>query len=752
MPEGVFAHPALPPVRGIVPVHNWRHRPFRVTDIHRCLNYLLTAYQVKQADVLCHGTTSTGALQMVEYCAFKGVPWGYRTDCTSSPREIRVLAERGLESLMLTPQAIDDEGFEAWLATAAELKLPIRLQLTGAFTSSQPVSTLAKRWKDLGVRVVTFKAADPFIRVSPRPKEDQEASLAFYNDLAAALQQEALALSFCGFPLQVLHPDNRPLADGLDEYFRNHEHYQRAPYTFASFLYRYPPKVVRLLMLYQMARLSHQEDTVDRYLMRLVVLHGRYLYKPVHLVSKLYRAVLPRPHYRNYRDLEEHDWESGMAQDFAAAFPDVPCAAMLFSGPQRGDRRYYFDPVNRECLEERKQQEALAKHALEWQRNEKPLMESHDQWGPLNSAQATLLGAQKWFSASAEEKISSPLCWVETPFMIMITFGGGMAELVGFRINRTQAILCPMIAPSHTLLLYVDRDGRFVLLRDGELVEPSWVEGRTVVPLRMTNSGPIHLSVWNINDALSLTPLKVWSRAPLYQERKEGIKYSIVLFCTYFARRLEACLRCIAHQTGVAMDMLEVIVAYVPGIDATEDVIDSMRDVFPELRILHAAMTRGNVKTKGYAINEALKLASGDWIMLMDADILLPPDMFSTLEPLTEQHGYLAPIGRAMLDRKTTSKILLGEIEPWNAWQSLLDGAEQIRDREARGVPIGFNQIFRRSFLEKVQYKEYQHFEGADWEFGVELRAHFGLEHRFDVRVLHLDHGGSQWYGVQRHF
>ena len=336
--------------------------------------------------------------------------------------------------------------------------------------------------------------------------------------------------------------------------------------------------------------------------------------------------------------------------------------------------------------------------------------------------------------------------------MISVTFGGGVAELVGFRINRTQAILCPMVAPAHTLVLYGDPQGHYVLLRDGEAVTPVEVEGKTILPGRLPNALQFFLSVWNIHDMLSVTPIKIWSGAPLYAQRKENIRFSVVIFCTRFSRRLQAALLTVAHQQGFPLEQLEVVVAYVPGIDFTEDVIESVRQVFPALRILHAPMGAHNERSKGYAINEAMKMASGDWIMLMDADILLPPDYFQQVARHTEGRTYLAPIGRGLLGREATSKVLLGEIAPWRAWDTLWDGVEEVRDEEAMGVPIGFNQLLRRECIEQVQYQEYEHFQGADWEFGKAMREKFGKEFRLPLRVLHLDHDGSQWSGVQRQF
>jgi hypothetical protein len=105
-----------------------------------------------------------------------------------------------------------------------------------------------------------------------------------------------------------------------------------------------------------------------------------------------------------------------------------------------------------------------------------------------------------------------------------------------------------------------------------------------------------------------------------------------------------------------------------------------------------------------------------------------------------------------MLPPDVTAQILLGNVKPWKSWNELLNGPGEFRFREADGVPIGFFQCVRKSCMKKVQYFEMDHFEGADWFFGYYMRKEFGKEHRLSgVPVLHLDHGGSQWFGTAKH-
>jgi hypothetical protein len=67
------------------------------------------------------------------------------------------------------------------------------------------------------------------------------------------------------------------------------------------------------------------------------------------------------------------------------------------------------------------------------------------------------------------------------------------------------------------------------------------------------------------------------------------------------------------------------------------------------------------------------------------------------------------------------------------------------------GAPPGFCQCVRRELFREHKYAEFDHFEGADWWFSVELVKRHGRETRFEgMKLLHLDHGGSQWYGTEK--
>ena len=111
---------------------------------------------------------------------------------------------------------------------------------------------------------------------------------------------------------------------------------------------------------------------------------------------------------------------------------------------------------------------------------------------------------------------------------------------------------------------------------------------------------------------------------------------------------------------------------------------------------------------------------------------------------------YIAPTGRKMLPADVTAKILLGELRPWECSEELLHGPGDERMFECDGIPPGFCQMVRGDIFDEIRYTELDHFEGSDWWFSKYIVDRFGKEARWPGRVLHLDHGGSQWYGVSK--
>jgi hypothetical protein len=266
----------------------------------------------------------------------------------------------------------------------------------------------------------------------------------------------------------------------------------------------------------------------------------------------------------------------------------------------------------------------------------------------------------------------------------------------------------------HTLTLHVDSDGAYVLLRDGAPVRPVEFAGNFYAPRRLPTRLDPRLALWNIDKDIFTQSVLVWEGGGAPGPALPPPRYSVIVVATRYARRLQAALLALATQADFPLEALEVIVAYVPGLDATDDLLDSLAAAVPALRVVRSPFTEADARAKGH---------------------------------------FMAPDGRKMLDPESTARILLGRCDPAREWEALLAGPGEWRRREADGMPIGFCQAVRRDCFEAVRYEEHGHFEGADWRFARAVRERFGPETWLEgLPALHLDHGASNWYGAPRHY
>ena len=360
-------------------------------------------------------------------------------------------------------------------------------------------------------------------------------------------------------------------------------------------------------------------------------------------------------------------------------------------------------------------------------------------------------GTVGWYSFENVEVMSTPLARVEPPFTIGLTLGGGIAAQAGFSFGRHAKLVCPMIAHTHKLVLHVDADGRYALLRDRVLVRPTEFSAHKLLPERLGGVLEPRISLWNIDGPVFTQNVLLWEQVET-EQREQAVKFSVVVVSTRYSRRLQAALLGIAHQADITPGSVEVVVAYVPGIDATDDLLDGMALAHPNLRIMRWPFSKNYVRSKGFMINESVKATSGEWIVLLDSDIVLQPDFFARLEREGREAKFCAPDGRKMLTPETTARVLLGEARPWAEYEQLQESPGEVRLQESKGVPPGFCQCVRREVFDSMTYTELDHFEGADWDFARRVIDRFGEVKRLaGIRVLHLDHQGSQWYGTDKH-
>ena len=772
----------LAPVRGLVLTRNAEGSQLAGADIGRWIRLNRVVHKTAKIDVLANAPLSPTLPELIAHSREYDVALSLRTDAASPPGDdLDALASEGLYDVFLCPDAVANPHLDAWLEACRRNGLPVRVQLQAPFDGAD-APALARRLAAAGVPTVNVAASDAF--GTPRVCGDPEHNVETMNALAAACASARMETNLLRVPLCLAFPENRRHCVNSARFFGDHQHYRRAPYELAVMLHAKRPATAGIILRILLGRHTHFDNPVDRavlpWLVRSPWLHGRAwiwhkLTSRLRLPFGAPRAIedSAEAHEAALAKIREHNAHTlgalcaqcslhricdGATEPFRRAFPGVTLK------PQTGEEAVspfhfaagqpsYYDSIDTQRLEADATCHELAQKANAIVNSGPPTREipSHayrieGQWTQH------LAGGVRWFSFTNSEKTSTVLERAEAPVTLSVTVGGGIAAYVGFSFGRHCRLVCPMVTFAHKLVLHVAEDGRYVLLRDGFPVRPAEFDGACYAPLRLGRVLEPRISIWNIDGAIVTQSVLVWEGDGAVRAGASGIAYSVVLVCTRYARRLQAVLRAIAHQQGVNLDTIEVIAAYVPGLDATGDVIESAMHSYPGLRIVPSPFPEPDANAKGFMLNESVRLASGKWIVLLDADTLLPPDWFAAMAKLPDDTAFAAPDGRKMLGPEATARILMGEAEPWREWDELLSGPGEFRLREGEGVPIGYCQCVKARCLDKVRYDELDHFEGADWRFGDAMLREFGPAARVEgVPVMHLDHGGSQWYGTKRH-
>ncbi len=773
----------IPPSRGLIVTHDHRGRPYAPIDLKRWIRYGRLAHRCGKFDVLDRsaGLSAIGAL--FEGARELQAVLSLRTDCTAPPPALGILKDQGLHDVFLCPESLGSAHLDGWLSACKEEEIAPRLQVHAPFDKALDAESEAKRLAEAGVVAVNITLSDPFVDRAPcRDADESRNTLDAMGRLATALEGQGVEATILNVPLCVVGDGHLGHAANAPQCALDHQQYERLSYDLASRVYRRGPLYMKRIMLILLAEKTLFVHYIDNYLLPWL-LHRHYL----HFAAAFWRRITwPFNFLRNVpKEVPREQREEDLAKEHKKAMKQIgracaPCRlrricdhetkafTRMLPGlkveAQIGEvvasplhfcaaQPKYYDALDAARRDEGEQRAALAQAAKK-RMNERPpdRIIGTGGYSVENAFSQPMEGGIRWHSMTNSEKLSTVLARLEPPFSLAVDFGGGIAEYAGFSVGRRAKVVCPMESYRHTITLHADAEGAYVLLRDGEAVRPVEFTGNCYAPPRLGGVIEPRISLWNIEEAITTHNIRIWEGTPPPVHDPAGVKYSIIIVSTRFTRRLQGVLRSLQHQKDFDLAKLEVIIGYVPGIDATDDLIDSAIIAYPEIRFVRSPFPEQNINSKGYLINESRTLASGEWIMLLDSDTLLPPDMFARIDAVSGEADFIAPDGRKLLTKETTARILLGELDPWEHWDELLDGPGEYRHREAHGVPVGFCQCFKAKYLDELPYTELEHFEWADMAFGMELRKLAGQELRLSgVPVVHLDHGSSQWFGTQKH-
>ncbi len=781
--NNVLCQTPLPPLRGIITAANASGIPHGWTTLRKWMRLNSRVYKTDRIDLRMTEREAGAWPALADFAEAERLRLSLRTPAVTLPDAMNTVLDGSPHDVCIEQNGGDTAPLARWLDALAERGIPARILLlaTPALLGDlDMLFTLLRRSK-----AVTIAAFDPFFSGAPATDEMQGlAVLHEANALAGRLAAAGVDVSLVGFPFCHVEGDNLDRALNSGQFFLDHLQYHGDAYQFAERMCRHSSQRVGMALENLLARKTSIHTRFDQALFPWIEGHTRFLFWiwAFHKLTRPFRFFTPRPRplpeninayeaalqrYREERQRAEGPVCSvcrykvicdGHTPAFQERFPGVAITAVpdepLVAAPcQTRPRTRYYDYLDAERARLPERLARIAEDTRKLLVETPPTREiSPDDYEIVGRYTHHMPGAVRWLSFVKDEFVSTVLARVEPPFTLSFTVGGGIATHAGFSFGRHARIVCPLIDYSHRLTLAVDADGGYALLRDGQIVRPTEFEAATHVPPRLGGVLEPRLNLHNIDGMILTQAVSLWEGPQPLRETAADVKYSVVIINTRYTRRLQAALLSLAHQQGVRDNLFEVIIAYVPGIDATDDLIDSMTAAYPRMRLVRFPVAEGLAHSKGFMINESMRAVSGKRVLLMDADILLPPDLFVTLESITEDHPLIAPEGRKMLPPDVTAKILLNEVQPWRQYEELLNGPGELRTREAVAIPIGFFQCVRRDVLARIPYHELDHFEASDWHFGREVVELYGLEYRMkDVYVLHLDHGGSQWYGTHKH-
>jgi hypothetical protein len=770
-----------------VALHNQYGRSFALIDIKRWLRLNRVHHKTDKVDVLARGTAAHAMIPLLDYAKSLDMRLSLRTDCSEPPEGLHILAEAGLLDVHLCSPCLDGEHVALWLAACKESDLPVRLQILAPFPADFNENGVADSIAEQGVRVVNAALFDPFCSKAPcTSRQESERTVAILNRLAATVAARGIESNLLGLPFCYVDDENAMHAANSVQFNLDHQHYVKGAYELATRLFQRRSSMASKAILILLAQHTLHRNRIDSVVLPWLMGHPWYYARAVALQKLVHHL---RPFRRtppeidgtmeSYQvDVIKARWDEQRSlgpvcsacslkricdhdtPEFGNVLPGLEVKSIqgdLITSPQHFCLKQpkHYDAVDADRLIGESELDDLAKEANAITNNEVPNVTiTPYEYTVEDAPYDQMEGGLRWHSITNTEKLSSALARLTPPFTVSVGFGGGIAQYVGFSFGRHCKLLCPMEGHKHEVTLHAAADGRFTLLRDGVALRPSVFEQMHYVPARLGDNLELRVACWNIDAFVVTQFVRIWQGIEDGAEAAKDIKYSVLVVTTRYARRLQAVLRSIAHQTGIALSHIEVVVAYVPGLDGTEDLLDSIQMAYPELSVVRCPYAREHASSKGFMINEAANMVRGEWTMLLDSDTLIAPNMFAEIEKRSGGDAmFYAPDGRKMLCRETTHKILLGEISPWEQWGDLLGDAGEYRYREAKSVPIGYCQVVKTSCLREIPYTELDHFEGADMWFGMQVMAKYGKEERLSgLPVLHLDHGGSQWYGTTKHF
>ena len=117
------------------------------------------------------------------------------------------------------------------------------------------------------------------------------------------------------------------------------------------------------------------------------------------------------------------------------------------------------------------------------------------------------------------------------------------------------------------------------------------------------------------------------------EAKREELTASVVIPCLNEAQGIRACLERVPFDPKI----LEIIVVDDGSTDGTADVVREVQQTHPRVRLISYQPNRG----KCFAVQEGFRAARGDVLIILDADMSVPPEEIPRfLEPIADGHAH----------------------------------------------------------------------------------------------------------------
>jgi hypothetical protein len=194
---------------------------------------------------------------------------------------------------------------------------------------------------------------------------------------------------------------------------------------------------------------------------------------------------------------------------------------------------------------------------------------------------------------------------------------------------------------------------------------------------------------------------------------------SVVVPAYNYGRFLDDCVRSVLDQEGVDVDVLIIDDA---SSDDTAARATSLAARDPRVRVVLHATNRGHIAT----FNEGLFAVSGEYVVLLDADDMLPPGSLARAASLLEVNpgvGFVYGRPQTFEDRPPRSSN--DQVQGWSIWE----GHDWLRQRCQSGAnPIATPEVvMRTSVMRDTGGMKADLPHTGDFELWMQLAARAGV-------------------------